>query len=244
MPVTKLAIVEDAALLVLLEAHQEVDDGAAVGLVGLAVLVAQVFAQGRLDGDGVDELHLAAAACLLAVGDNPDEGADARIIKHILGHGDNGFEQVVLDDVAAQVALTAVGIAREEGGTVVNLDNARALLVVHHAAHVVGEEEHLRVANAGHEAQRAAVELAKEARVGYAALVCAATHGGEVVLPRCAKGRVGDAEVKLATRVAVVADGAGVGKAHAADAVLLVSEARGIAREHEVGLTGGEGFGL
>jgi len=42
----------------------------------------------------------------LAVGDHPDEGADAGVVEHLFGQGDDGFELVALDDPAADLALS------------------------------------------------------------------------------------------------------------------------------------------
>jgi hypothetical protein len=65
----------------------------------------------------------------LAVGDHPDEGADAGVVEHLLGQGDDGFELVALDDPAADLALAAAGAAGEQRRAVEDDGGARAGLV-------------------------------------------------------------------------------------------------------------------
>jgi hypothetical protein len=83
-----------------------------------AALVAQAAAQGLPALACVDELNPALAARLLAVGDDPDVGADAGVVEHLLGHGDDGFEPVVLDDPFADFAFARAGAACEQGRAV------------------------------------------------------------------------------------------------------------------------------
>ena len=64
---------------------------------------------------GVDELHLAAAFFALAVGDDPEVGGDAGVVEEVVGKCDDGFEPVVLDDLATDLRLTRAGGPGEEG---------------------------------------------------------------------------------------------------------------------------------
>ena len=60
---------------------------------------------------GIEKLNLALAALLLAVGDDPDVGADAGVVEHLLRQGDDGLQPVVLDDPLADVALAGARAA-------------------------------------------------------------------------------------------------------------------------------------
>ena len=140
-------------LLGVLEGEEGVADEPDVHVGKLAVLVAEVLAQGPVPVGGVDELHLAAAALRLAVAEHPDVGGDAGVVEHVERQGDNGLEPVVFDDPSADVALALSGVAGEEGAAVVHLSDAAAeRRVLLHLAQHVGEEEHLPIAGAGDEA--------------------------------------------------------------------------------------------
>ena len=92
----------------------------------LAILLAQVLAQ-RLEPLGrVDQLHPALAVRRLAVGDDPDVGGDAGVVEHVQRQCDDGFEPVVLDDPAADIALALAGVAGEQRAAVVDLGDAAA----------------------------------------------------------------------------------------------------------------------
>ena len=69
---------------------------------------------GRRPLRGVDELHPAPAMLRLAVAQRPDVGSDAGVVEHVERQGDDGFQPVVLDDPAADVALALTGVAGEE----------------------------------------------------------------------------------------------------------------------------------
>jgi hypothetical protein len=70
-------------------------------------LAAQALAHLLPEAAGVDELHLALAVGGLAVADDPDVGADAGVVEHVGGQADDGLDQVVLQHVAADLALAA-----------------------------------------------------------------------------------------------------------------------------------------
>src|SRR5262249_5620520 len=69
---------------------------------------------------GVDQLHLALARSGFAVGDNPDKGADARVVEHIGRQADDRFEQIVLQHITANLAFARPCPTCEEGGTIEN----------------------------------------------------------------------------------------------------------------------------
>jgi hypothetical protein len=218
----------------------EIEEGAADALdvVGreLAVLLAEVLAQRLEPLAGVDELHLALAVRGLAVGQHPDVGGDAGVVEEVERQGDDGFEPVVLDQPAADVALALAGVAGEQRRTVVHLGDAAAerRLVIHLRRHV-GEEEHLAVAGARDQRQLLAVVHHLEARVAHAVL---AAHGLEILLPALAVGRIGEHEVELLRGKGVVRQRRPFG---AADDVL---GAFALALEQHVGLADGVGLGV
>lgn len=118
LPIAELAVRENPADLAFLKRHEDAHDLLTLRRGKLAVLFAHVLAQGRLDGGRVDELNLALAALFLAVGQHPDERANARVVEHLFRQRDDGLHQVVLDHIAAGVALAAACIARKQAGTV------------------------------------------------------------------------------------------------------------------------------
>ena len=147
LPVAKGGIVENPALLRLLECKERVADSGDVRLRKLAILLAQILAERLVPLGGVDQLNLAPAMLRLAVGEHPDIGGDAGVVEHVERKSDDGLQPVVLDDPAADVALALSGISGEEGASVMDLGDAAAERgVLLHLGELVGEEEHLPVA--------------------------------------------------------------------------------------------------
>ncbi len=129
-------------------AYDLVDVGGSEG----AVLFAEVLAQLFVELGGVDELDLALALRGLVIGQHPDVGGDAGVVEDVVRKLDDGLQVVVLDEVAADVAGTAAGIAGEEGGAVVNGGDAaaeRAVREALHFAHHLHEEEELAIIHGG-----------------------------------------------------------------------------------------------
>src|SRR5688500_8177133 len=60
---------------------------------------------------GIDELHLAPPAFLLAIGQDPDVRGDARIIEKLFGQGDDRLQPIILQNPASDLALAAPGIS-------------------------------------------------------------------------------------------------------------------------------------
>src|SRR6266566_2169431 len=120
-------------------------------LADLATLVAEATAHGNVKLARVEELDLALAALLLAVGDDPDIGADPGVVEHLLGQGDEGFEPVVLDDPLADVALARTRAAREKWRSAEHNRQARAVFVLlrqdrlEFADHVLQEQQRATV---------------------------------------------------------------------------------------------------
>ena len=132
-----------------------------------------------------------------------------------------------------------------------HLDDACAQLrIVLHAREVVGEEEHLRVADARHKVLRLRVSVGQqggedETRVGnLVLLVVLQTPAVHILFPWRAEGRIGDAEVEVHAGMAVFADGGAAIEAFARLARMVVLERLSRRGEHEVGLACGVGLGL
>jgi len=62
----------------------------------------------------------------LAVRQHPDIGRDAGVVEEIERQGDYGFDPVVFDQPATDVALALTSVTGEERGTVVHLSDATA----------------------------------------------------------------------------------------------------------------------
>src|SRR6218665_2522491 len=88
------------------------------GLVGriadAAALVTQALFHRHPVVAGVDELHLALAVRLLAVGQRPDVSTDAGVVEKLLGERDDGLEPIVLDDPAADLRFAPASIPGEQ----------------------------------------------------------------------------------------------------------------------------------
>ncbi len=116
----------------------------ALDVVGgeFAVLPAKVLAERLELLRGVNELYVALVMFGLAVGEHPDVGGDAGVVEGVQRQGDDGFEPVVFDQPAADVALALPGVAGEGCRAMVDLGNAaaRRCVVIHLRRHV-GEKE-------------------------------------------------------------------------------------------------------
>ena len=144
----------------------------------------------------VDKLHLASAVRRLAVAEHPDVGGDAGVVEHVERQGDDGFQPVVLDNPAANVALALARVAGEEGTAVVHLGDAAAQrgILLHLAQHV-SKEHHLAVAGARDKGEvRVAVVLYDKALIDQVLL---APHALQIALPTLAVRRIGEHEVEV-----------------------------------------------
>ena len=178
----------------------------------------------------------ALAVCRLLVGQHPDVGGDAGVVEEVERQRDDGFEPVVLDEPAADVALALARVAGEERRAVVNFSDAAAEggLGVHLRRHV-GQEEHLPVAGAGDEREFLALVHHLEARVAHPVF---AAHRFEVLLPALPIRRIGEHEVELLGREGVVRER---GPFRAADDVV---GALALAFKQHVRLADGVGLGV
>src|SRR5260370_14770125 len=81
----------------------------------------------------ITKLDFAPSPFFLAVGDDPDVGANAGVVKHLLRQGDNCFEPVVFDDPPANVALARARAAREKGRATKDNCKPRSVLMFRRA---------------------------------------------------------------------------------------------------------------
>ena len=240
LPIAEGFIGEDFRLWRFLESEEGIADALDVLGGEFAVLLAHVLAQGLEPLGGVDELHLAFAMLGLPVREHPDVSGDAGVVEEVQREGDDGLQPIVLDDPAADVALTLAGVACEEGGAVVHLGNAAAERgVVLHLAEHVGQKEHLAIATPSDERVfGVAGVLDQEARIFDILFGAFAAHALQVGFPALAVGRIGEHEVERAGAELVVRQG---GEGSAADDVVRFVA---VAFEQEVGLADGVRFGV
>ena len=246
--ITEIAVVEDPrrdadrvavsvqVALDRLEGQVGGNDG--VDLLGreFAVLVAQVLAQLAIHQVGVDQLHAAPPRRGLGVGQQPDVGGDASVVEQVIRQLDDGVQQVVFDDVAADVGFAAARVAGEQAGAVVDRGDTRADGAVGdglHLAHHLHQEQQLPVAGAGggvdgfHLAPKVG-QIDPKARVDD---VLAILDVPEFAAPAFAVGRVGQHEVEALAREFV-------GRQRGADLDVLGV----VALDHHVGFADGVGL--
>ena len=83
-----------------------------------------------IDAGGINQLHIALAFRALVLGQNPDIGGNTRVVKQVGGQCDNGFQQILFQNPAANLAFARCRTARKQRAAI--LDNSRtANLVVH-----------------------------------------------------------------------------------------------------------------
>ena len=146
-------------------------------------LVAEALAHLHEEPAPVDELYLPLPLRLLAVREHPDIGGDAGVVEKLIGQRHDRFQPVALDDPAADVALAAAGVAREQRRAVEDDGDAAATFPgeLHLRQHVLQEQQRAVVdprqacAEAPLVAQRVALSL----------------DGVLLLLPLHAKGRIG-----------------------------------------------------
>ena len=97
----------------------------------------------------------------LVVADNPDDRCDAGVVEHIGGQADDGFDQVVLQHVAADFALARAGAAGEQRRAV--QDDAEAAAADPCRRAHLGDEMQQKQQRAVADARQAGAEAAVEA---------------------------------------------------------------------------------
>ena len=248
-PVTEFLVVEDLgfqAIDGLLAGIEQVEVGAGdlgevvsgEGTVFRTEVLTELFEK----LGGIDELDLALAALGFPIGEQPDVGGDAGVVEDVVRKLDDGFEQVVLDEVLADVAGPTAGISGEEGGTIVDGGDARAcrgILEGLHLAHHFHEEEELAVVDGG----RGAHQLDLAGCIGQFHLEAGIDDDGVrpvflkdlalVGLPALAVGRIRQHEVEAGACELVGGESGAV-----ADVLGVV------ALDHHVRLADGIGLGI
>ena len=186
------------------------------GLGHLLALGAQALAHLAPQRRGVHQLHCAALGRRLVIAQDPDVGGDAGVEEHVGGQGDDGLHQVVLQHVAADLALARPGAAGEQRRAVQHdAQAAAAVLGRAHLADQVQQEQQRAVGDA----RQAGAEAA-----GMAHLLGLAPYLLLHLLPFHAKGRVGEHVVEVALGVAVL--GQGVAGQDVADVLALDEHVR------------------
>ena len=201
----------------------------------VAALVAEAALVGFAAASGphiarIKKLDLALAPLLLAVGDDPDVGADTGVVEHLLGQGDDALDPVVLDDPLADVALARARAAGKEGRAAEDDGEPRAVLVFRRphgfslVPHVLQEEQRA-VVHARQPGAEAAVKTT---------LVVLLLDLLLLLLPVHAEGRISE-EVVEGLAVELV-----LGKAVAVPNVVTAAVVVNLLHQH-VGRRGGEG---
>ena len=111
-------------LTVELGQHGNVVGCAVFAIANAFAFVAQAFFHLPCKVCAVDQLHLASARSPLAVGDYPYIGVDASVVKKLVGQTNHGFQHVVFNDPAADVAFAAACVAGKEWRAIKNNGDA------------------------------------------------------------------------------------------------------------------------
>ena len=166
-------------------------------IANAAALVAQAFFHRHPVVACVDELHLAFAVWLFVVGQHPYVGADAGVVKQLLGQRNHGFKPVVFDDPAANFGFAPARIACEQRRTVEHDADAAAALIgrAHLVDHVL-QKQQCAVVDAWGARTKAAIETELARLVFDVALL---------LLPLHTKRRVGQHVIEAALLALLVA---------------------------------------
>lgn len=148
---------------------------------------------------GVHQHDLALVGGGFAVAEQPDVGADAGVVKNLLGQGDDGFDPVVFQNPAADFRLARARAAGEKRRTVEDdADVAWRFLRVVHPGDEVLQEKHLAIRPARQPGSEASGEAPR--RLGSDGLI--------VLAPLVAIGRIHELEIEAHLRELVVGEGA------------------------------------
>ena len=160
------------------------------GFVQIHALGTDVFAAFHKAFAGVDQLYTPAALHRLALGQHPDIGGNAGVVKQVGGQLYNGFHKVLMDKIAANLGRTAARITGKQRGAV--LDNCHSAGAGFQLFHAVEHKQHLTVRHGG----QTGTETPVIAALGFG------LHLRFLAFPVDAEGRVGNDIVKL-----IVAEG-------------------------------------
>ena len=194
------------------EVHVGSQDGRTMLRRDGAVARALVFPQFFKGLRSVDQLHLAFAAFGLLVGQKPHVGGDTRVVEDVVRQLDNGINQVLLNQIATDVALTAACVARKQRRPVVNGSHAAALWLEFERFHLVNLLQHKQQLSVGR-ARGTIHHLLFAGEIGQRQFKTVVKQRLLVVnlllvcLPRFAVGRIGDHIAKRLVGKGVVGDG-------------------------------------
>ena len=125
-PVAELFIEENSGFRTLFKIKKGVENSVNIFLREFAVLFAEIFAKRLEPLGGIDKLKMALTVCRLAVGKHPDVGGDTGVVKEVERKGNNGFDPVVFDEPAADIAFALSGVTSKEGTAVMDFSDATA----------------------------------------------------------------------------------------------------------------------
>ena len=86
----------------------------------LTIFISQILAKFTVQSVRHQLTVLFLFCLLLSVSYNPDICGNPRIVKQVIRHLHNGIKPVIFDNIPADIALTATGIARKQAAPVMN----------------------------------------------------------------------------------------------------------------------------
>ena len=111
---------EDFTLLGFLEVPIHPHDLVLVGLADKLALTTEGLTHLGRPVSSIDQLDLAFAFSRLVIRKHPHIGGDSRVVEHIRGQGYDGFDHIVLQQVAPNFGLTTAGTARKQRAAIEN----------------------------------------------------------------------------------------------------------------------------
>ena len=156
------------------------------------------------DAGGINQLHIALAFRALVLGQNPDIGGDTRVVKQVGGQCDNGFQQILFQNPAANLAFARCRTARKQRTAV--FDNRSATHVVVHLVNSRLHKNQLGVAAARQTCTPASI-LAALKLVADSILLPGL---GVFSCPRRAEGRIFQHEAHLDVGEAILFESIGI----------------------------------
>ena len=129
LAVNKLRVGEDLAKLVLCEFSIQARDLGPIFGLELIFLVAQRLTELVVDLGRVDELDQALALRAFVLGDDPHICSDARVVKQVGGHGNDGLDQILFEEPTTDLRFTGGSAAGEQRGSVRNDGSAPELII-------------------------------------------------------------------------------------------------------------------
>ena len=154
----------------------------------LLALGAEALAHLLPETAGVDQLQPALAVGGFAVGDDPDIGRDAGVVEHVGRQADDRLDQIVLQQIAANLALAAARAAGEQRRAIEHdAEPAAAVLGRTHLGNQMQQKQERAIADA----RQAGTEPAIESLLGKFL-----ADDGFDFFPFHAERRIGEAVVK------------------------------------------------